>query len=127
MKFCSYNVLNKAPNSNDITCAANIVLNEVPNSNDTTRIANNVCLTTMCAQQFSMATIWPSCRKADLPDTRDNIRITRKVDAYKNKLCLGKNGGYMPSNLGGRLISMGRQAVSEMKYFVIGQLQISEL
>ena len=26
---------------------------------------------------------------------------------------LGKNGGYMPSSLGSRLISVGRQAVSE--------------
>ena len=28
-------------------------------------------------------------------------------------MALGKNGGYMPSSLGGRSISEGRQAVSE--------------
>ena len=28
-------------------------------------------------------------------------------------IVLGKNGGYIPSSLGGRLISMGRQAGSE--------------
>ena len=31
-------------------------------------------------------------------------------------IALGKNGGYMPSSLGG---SVGRQAVSESKIFVI--------
>ena len=30
---------------------------------------------------------------------------------------LGKNGGYIVSSLGGRSISMGRQAGSEMKIF----------
>ena len=33
------------------------MLNEAPNSNDTMRIANNVYLTTMGAQQFSMIAI----------------------------------------------------------------------
>ena len=59
MKFCSYKfVLNEAPNNNIyinvVMYVGNIVLNEVPNSNDATRVANNVCLTTMGAQQFSM-------------------------------------------------------------------------
>ena len=93
MKFCSYNfVLNEVPNNNDITCVANIVLNEVPYSNDATRVGNNVRLTAMGAQHFSMAAIQPSCRKADLdlPETRDNDTITRKVHADGNKLCLGK-------------------------------------
>ena len=50
-------MLNKAPNNNDITRVANIMLNEVRNSNDDTRIGNNVRLTAMGAQQFSMAAI----------------------------------------------------------------------
>ena len=37
-----------------------------------------------------MAAIWPSCRKVDLPETRDNDTITRKVCPDGNKLCLGK-------------------------------------
>ena len=45
------------PNNNDVTCVANMVLNEAPNSNDPMRVANNVSLTTMDAQQFSMETI----------------------------------------------------------------------
>ena len=40
--------------------------------------------------QFSMVVIQPSCRKADLPETKDNDTITRKVCADGNKLCLGK-------------------------------------
>ena len=47
---------------------------------------------------------------------------------------LGKNGGYIPSSLGGRLISVGRQAGrqggrqagSEIKIYAIQQLQFSE-
>ena len=50
-------MLNKAPNNNDVKCVANIVLNEAPNSNDATRIGNNERLTTVGAQQFSMAAI----------------------------------------------------------------------
>ena len=50
-------MLNKAHNNNDITRVANIMLNEVRNSNDDTRIGNNVRLTAMGAQQFSMAAI----------------------------------------------------------------------
>ena len=45
------------PNNNDATRIANIVLNEVPNNNDATSVVNNVYLTTMGAQQFSMAAI----------------------------------------------------------------------
>ena len=50
-------MLNKARNNNDVMCIANIMLNEVPDSNDTTHVANNVHLTTMGAQQFSMVAI----------------------------------------------------------------------
>ena len=67
MKFCSYNS----------------VLNKRPINNDATRVANNVCLTTMGTQQFSMVAI--SCRKANLPETRDKDTITRKVRADRNK------------------------------------------
>ena len=57
MKFCSYNfVLNEVPNNN-VTRVANIMLNEAPNSNDTTCVKNNVCLTAMGTQQFSMAAV----------------------------------------------------------------------
>ena len=72
-------MLNKTPNNNDFMCVANTVLNEAPNSNDTICVVNNVHLTTMGTQPFSMAAIDPSCRKADLPITRDNDTITRKV------------------------------------------------
>ena len=54
--FCSYNfMLNEAPNNNDVTCVANIVLNKASNSNDAMRIGNNVRLTAMDTQQFSVA------------------------------------------------------------------------
>ena len=38
-----------------------------------------------------------------------------KVRAERNKInfALGKNGGYMPSSLGSRLITVGKQAVNE--------------
>ena len=42
-------------------------------------------------------------------------------------IALGKNEGYMPNSLGGRLISVERQAGSEMKIFTIQQIQFSEL
>ena len=45
------------PNNNDIMRVANIVLNEAPNGNDAMCVAKNVHLTTMGAQQFSMAAI----------------------------------------------------------------------
>ena len=41
-------------------------------------------------------------------------------------IALGKNEGYMPSSLGGSLISVERQAGSETKIFAIRQLQFSE-
>ena len=82
-------MFNQVPNNNEVTCVPNIVLNKEPNSNDTTCIANNVRLTIMDAQKFSMAAIQPSCRKADLPEMRDNDMITRKVCADRNKLYPG--------------------------------------
>ena len=44
-------------NKNDVTRVANMVLNEVPSSYDAMRVGNNVRLTAMGAQQFSMAAI----------------------------------------------------------------------
>ena len=44
-------------NKNDVTRVANMVLNEVPNSYDAMRVGNDVRLTAMGAQQFSMAAI----------------------------------------------------------------------
>ena len=44
--------------------------------------------------------------------------MTRKQERFVRtviNIALGKNGGYMSSSLGGRSISVGRQAVSEMK------------
>ena len=70
-------MLNEAPNNIDIMHIANIMLKEVPNSNDATHVASNVRLTIMGTQQLSMVAILPSCRKADLPQTRDNDTITR--------------------------------------------------
>ena len=52
--------------------------NEAPNSNSTMRITNNVRLTTMCAQQFSMIVIMQNSilvathGKANLWETRVN-------------------------------------------------------
>ena len=51
-------MLNEAPTNNDFMCVTNIELNNVPNSNDTMRIVNNVSLTTMGTQQFSMVAIY---------------------------------------------------------------------
>ena len=50
-------MLNVAPNNNDMKRVANIVLNEAPNSNDATCMGNNVRLTAVGAQQFSMADV----------------------------------------------------------------------
>ena len=49
-------MLNEVPNNNDDKHVENMV-NKARNSNDATHVANNVCLTTMGAQQFSMAAI----------------------------------------------------------------------
>ena len=54
-------MLNEAHNNNDIMYIANFVLNEVPNCNEAMSVANNVRLTNMGAQQFSMTAIYPSC------------------------------------------------------------------
>ena len=82
--------MNKTPNNNDFKHITDIMLNEAPNSNNAMRIENNVRLTAVGAQQFSMVVIWPSCRYANLSETRDNDTIRRKVCAHGNKLCLGK-------------------------------------
>ena len=50
-------MLNETPNNNDIKRVANIVFNEALNSNNTTSVGNNVRLTTVGTQQFSMAAI----------------------------------------------------------------------
>ena len=44
----------------------------------------------MGAQQVSMGGYIAIMQKANLPDTRDNDTITRKVGADGNKLCPGK-------------------------------------
>ena len=50
-------MLNEEPNNNDVMHIANIMLNKAPNGIDTTHIGNNVRLTVVGAQQFSMAAI----------------------------------------------------------------------
>ena len=60
------------------------------NQIQTSWMCYNYYLTTMGAQQFSMAAIDPLCRKADLPEMRDNDMITRKVCADRNKVFPGK-------------------------------------
>ena len=50
-------MLNEAPTNSDNMRAANIVLHMAPNSNNTMRVVNNVHLTTIGTQQFSMAAI----------------------------------------------------------------------
>ena len=47
-------MLNEAPINNDVKRLANIVLNEASNSKDATRVGNNVRLTAVGTQQFSM-------------------------------------------------------------------------
>ena len=89
MKFCNYIfVLNEVPNNSDITCVTSIVLNKARNSNDSKKCA----LTTMGAQQCSIAAVQPSRRKADLSvlEMRDNDTIIRNVCADGNKLCCKK-------------------------------------
>ena len=56
-----------------------------------------------------------NAEKVNLGDTRDNDMKTRKVQQTVINIALGKNGCYIPN----RLISLGRQAVSETKKFVI--------
>ena len=83
-------MLNEVPNNNDVKRVANNMLNEAPNINDTIHIGINVHLTAVGTQQFSMVTIYPSCRKTDLPETRGNDTITGKVRADRDKLCPSK-------------------------------------
>ena len=83
-------MLNEAVNNNHVTSVENM-LNEAPNSKDAMRVANNMRLTTMGAQKFSMVAIQlASCRKVDLPEMRDNDTKTIKVCVDGNKLCSGK-------------------------------------
>ena len=56
-------MLNKAPNNNEVRRVANTMLNEAPNSNDAMCVGNNVRLTAIGAQQFSMAAIKPYSEK----------------------------------------------------------------
>ena len=49
--------MNGTPNNHNVTYVANVVLNKAPNSNDAIRVVNNVCLTAVGTQQFSMAAI----------------------------------------------------------------------
>ena len=50
-------MLNKVPHNNDVKHVANIMLNKAPNSNDVTCVGNNVCLTAVGVQQFSVPAI----------------------------------------------------------------------
>ena len=83
-------MLNEAPNNNDIRRVANIALNKVPNSSDATCVVKNVHSTTIGAKPCSMVAKYPSCRKANLTQTRDNDTTIRKVHVDRNILCPGK-------------------------------------
>ena len=50
-------MLNEVPNNNEVVGVANIMLNEVSKNNDAMHVLNNVLLTTMSTQQFSVAAI----------------------------------------------------------------------
>ena len=89
---------------------ANIVLNKVPSNNNATRIANYVRLTTMIAQQFSMVASDIVIMQKNLTYGRRGI-ATQKQERFMQmeiNFILGKNGGNVPSNLGGRSISVVR-------------------
>ena len=107
IKFCSYNfILNKVPNNSDAMCVANIVLNEVPSNNNAMRIANYVHWTTIISQQFSMVASYIMIKQKKLTYRRQGI-ATQKQERFMQmeiNFILGKNGGHMPSNLGGRSI-----------------------
>ena len=67
------------------------VLNELPDGNDATGIANNLRLTTMGTNQFSMETVYlVIIQKSDLPGMRDIVTKTMKMCADRNKHCLRK-------------------------------------
>ena len=84
-------MLNEVPNNNDVMHIENMVLNKVAKGNDAMCVVNNVCLTTIGAQQFSMVAIYPaSCRQVNLPEKRDNDTETIKVCVDGNKLHHGK-------------------------------------
>ena len=75
------------------------MLNEVPNNNDALCVGNNVWLYSHHAEKL----------------TQQQERFMRT----KINFALGKNGGYIPSGLGGRSISVGKQALIETKFFAI--------
>ena len=86
----------------------NMVLNEVPNSNDAMCIVNNMHSATMgnshlrLYSQHHAEKLTYQRREAMM---REQLRFVRTEISF----ALGKNGGYMPSSLGSRLISTGRQ------------------
>ena len=111
-KFCSYNfMLNEAPKNNDVMRIENIVLNKVPYSNDATCIESNVHLTAMGAQSFS---IWSLCshhaEKLTYQTREIMTQYQERFVRIEKNLSLGKNGGYIPSSVGGRSIRVGRLA-----------------
>ena len=74
------------------------------------------CIVLMVKFRTSCESIPPALimQKADLPETKDNGTITRKVRADGNKLCPGKHGAMQfPSSLGARSITVASLAVSE--------------
>ena len=52
--------------------------------------------------------------KADLQKTKVNAMKITEIRADGNKFILGKNGGHRPSSLGGRLIVVVSERVSEL-------------
>ena len=81
-------------------------MNEAPNNNDATHVANNVRLTTMDTQQFSMAASYIVIMQKKLTYGRRGI-VTQKLERFVQteiNFVLGKNGDHRPSSLGSRLI-----------------------
>ena len=61
--------------------------------------------------------------KADLQNTKVNATKIRNFVQTEINFILGKNGGYMASNLGGRSIVVVRQADEYLALSKIQQLQ----
>ena len=74
----------------------------------------------MGAQQFSMAAILPSCRKADLPEMRYNNTKTKSFMRTEINFALGRMGAICSIvKVVGQLVRAGSEWVSEMKIFTI--------
>ena len=104
-------------------CSYNLVFNGAPNNN------NSVRVTSMYTNYHGRPTIlnggYIVIMQKKLTCGIQGI-TTRKQERFMwtiINITLEKNGCYMPSSLGNKSISVGRQAMGEMKNFAIQQLQ----